>query len=54
MKLHNLIPFRYYDTDDDWGTNHRRFVPKVIAYVSEGKMPDEWEQKVFKEYLCDY
>ena len=54
MKLNKLIPFNQYDTDDDWGTNHRRFVPKVIAYVSEGKMPDEWDQKIFKEYLCDY
>lgn len=54
MKLSKLIPFSHYDTDDDWGTRHRIFVPKVIAYVSEGKMPDEWDQTIFKEYLCDY
>lgn len=54
MKLSKLIPFSKYNTDDDWGTRHQGFVPKVISYVSEGKMPDEWDQKVFKEYLCDY
>lgn len=54
MKLSKLIPFSKYNTNDNWGTSHRSFVPKVIAYVSDGKMPDEWDPKVFKEYLCDY
>lgn len=54
MKLSKLIPFSRYETDDEWGTNHRLFVPKVIAYVSEGKMPDEWDQTIFKEYICVY
>lgn len=54
MRLHRIIPFERYETGDEWGTNHRRFVPQVIAAAASGKMPDEWPEGLFHEYIDVY
>ncbi len=54
MRLHDIIPFSEFEIDDEWGTCHREFVPKVIAEITAGKMPDEWEDGLFHEYIENY
>ena len=54
MKLHEIIPFDKYDINDNWGTNHRIFVPKVIAEVKAGKLPNEWAEGLFHDFIENY
>ena len=54
MRLRDIIPFQSYNVHDNWGKAHRAFVPKLIYEVKAGKIPDQWADGIFDEFICNY
>lgn len=53
MKLSNLIPFKDYDTQDEWGENHRKYVQRLNNHLAAGDDPADW-QKDFDILLSQF
>lgn len=51
MTLHELIPFKKYKINDDWGNRSHYYFPLIVQMAAEGRMPADWDEDLFNEFF---